>query len=533
MAINYGDKIPEGSDLSTVISYVDVLNTKVKELRNELAKRLEACNIDTSGAKRIEQLIALINNMTKLPAWSNNGIWINTQSPTFTIYDGVALVLNDYIYVLGGKYMSNTSPIVQNYNKRYSIENNKWENLTNVPYYTSQHVGGVLNNKIYIHGGNTGYTTISVLYEYDPSTDTWTQKTSGTSRQNHAAVVLDGSLYIMGGYYNGSRIKTMQAYNADTDTYTAKASMTNDREGLTANVVDGKIYAIGGTGSSSILANECYDPTTNTWSSMKNLPSTIINHASGVSGDKIILIDGYDSRYFLKNIFYYDTVSNKYYDDCTDDTMKLRNIITTTTKYGIFCLGGETDESTSVSRAMYYKTGKLRCLSEVGSSSSSGTTEAVYYIYNNGVYEHIDKTGEFIIDEQYPSVVNVFDTGNNICITLNPDVYYGPSTVRLRMSNLDTSKYDTIVVEYDVEHSTPYVNIIEDNCYISATTDTFFYDHGLGIDVGNHQEGLDGWTVGSTKPVELVINFEAKYLSDDNGYVQIILNKVYMTNNGL
>ena len=106
MAINYGDKIPENSDLSTVISYVGVLNNKVKELRDELANRLKACDIDTSSARRIEQLIALINNTTKLPAWTNNGVWVNAKNPSFTIYDGVALVLNDYIYIIGGKYIS-------------------------------------------------------------------------------------------------------------------------------------------------------------------------------------------------------------------------------------------------------------------------------------------------------------------------------------------------------------------------------------------------------------------------------------------
>lgn len=535
MAINYGDKIPENSDLSTVISYVGVLNNKVKELRDELANRLKACDIDTSSARRIEQLIALINNTTKLPAWTNNGVWINAKNPSFTIYDGVALVLNDYIYIIGGKYMSSSTPVVVNSNRRYSIENNTWENLGTVPYFVSQHTGGVLNNKIYIYGGNNGGETLGLLYEYDPSTNTWTQKTSGASRQNHATVVLDGLMYSMGGYNQSYKLKTMQAYSADTDTFSTKAAMVNDREGLTADIINGKIYAIGGIGNTSVLANECYDPVTNTWTSMKNLPSTIYNHGSGVSGDKIILIDGYDNRNFLTKVFYYDPINNNYYDECTDDTTKLRNIITTTTKYGIFCLGGETSESKSIGRAMYYKTGKLRCLSEYGSSSggsSSGPVEAIYYIYNNGVYEHADTTGEFIIDEQYPDTVNISNNDTDICITLNPDVLQGPSTARFRMSNLDTSKYDTLVVEYRVEHSTSYVNP-KSNCYISATTDTFFYNKNFGVGVGNHQVALDGWTVGSTKSVELVINFEVEYGSDYNGRVQIILNKVYLANNGL
>lgn len=34
MAINYGDKISEGSDLSTVISYIQLLNNKVKRIKN-------------------------------------------------------------------------------------------------------------------------------------------------------------------------------------------------------------------------------------------------------------------------------------------------------------------------------------------------------------------------------------------------------------------------------------------------------------------------------------------------------------------
>jgi hypothetical protein len=59
MAINYGDKISEGSDLSTVISYIQLLNNKVKELKTELNTILQNERVDTSEATRLEGLITL------------------------------------------------------------------------------------------------------------------------------------------------------------------------------------------------------------------------------------------------------------------------------------------------------------------------------------------------------------------------------------------------------------------------------------------------------------------------------------------
>lgn len=62
MSINYGDKIPDGSDLSTVISYFQVLNNKIKELKTDLNTILQNEGVDTSKATRLEELINLVES---------------------------------------------------------------------------------------------------------------------------------------------------------------------------------------------------------------------------------------------------------------------------------------------------------------------------------------------------------------------------------------------------------------------------------------------------------------------------------------
>src|SRR5438105_2714606 len=56
---------------------------------------------------------------------------------------------------------------------------------------------GVLNEVLYVHGGQTGTSTLSnALSIYDGMSNTWTTgPTTAVSRSSHAAAALNGKLY--------------------------------------------------------------------------------------------------------------------------------------------------------------------------------------------------------------------------------------------------------------------------------------------------------------------------------------------------
>ncbi|HET9400410.1 MAG TPA: kelch repeat-containing protein [Candidatus Acidoferrales bacterium] len=107
-----------------------------------------------------------------------------------------------------------------------------------------------LDGKVYVAGGQIGVTMLSVLFAYDPATDTWTAKSPmPTARGGAAAVAANGLLYVIGGCTDagcGGFVGTVEVYDPITDTWTPKASMPTPRRAFGVGVIGSVIYAVGG-----------------------------------------------------------------------------------------------------------------------------------------------------------------------------------------------------------------------------------------------------------------------------------------------
>jgi PKD repeat protein len=185
----------------------------------------------------------------------------------------------------------------------------------------------VVDGKIYAIGGGTHYGkgALGTVEEYDPETDTWSTKSEmPTPRQAPASSVVEGKIYVIGGgesptnsNYNGIECyATVEEYDPATDTWTEKSPMPTARWCHSTCEVSGRIYIIGGCGSdsypswnNSINTMEMYEPATDNWAHVSNLPRPMVNCGSAVIDGKIYIIGG-ELEGYAQRVDEYDPNTN-------------------------------------------------------------------------------------------------------------------------------------------------------------------------------------------------------------------------------
>lgn len=151
---------------------------------------------------------------------------------------------------------------------RYDPNTDTWTRLTDCP---NQHVlgaGGVVEGRFYVAGGedfgpDNPMQFSNKLDVYDPATDTWASLSPmPTGRHNVAGAVLDDKLYVIGGDDNSTVFDNVEAYDPVTDTWSIKAPLLEGRMRLGAGVVENdaghpRLLAVGGSnnGSESMLSS--------------------------------------------------------------------------------------------------------------------------------------------------------------------------------------------------------------------------------------------------------------------------------------
>jgi N-acetylneuraminic acid mutarotase len=111
---------------------------------------------------------------------------------------------------------------------RYNPATNIWVTKASAPPYHKNGVGGVINNKFYVVGGNKDFDPPTrALDVYDPVTNTWkTLAPLPTTLPGLTGTVLQGLLYADGSVpgQTGSGSRRMYAYNPTSNKWIAKAA---------------------------------------------------------------------------------------------------------------------------------------------------------------------------------------------------------------------------------------------------------------------------------------------------------------------
>ena len=184
----------------------------------------------------------------------------------------------------------------------------------------SDAVGFSIGNKGYI-GTGRNYYGYDIYYkdfwEYDPSTNTWTQKADfgGIARFGAVGFSIGNKAYIGTGYSSYSGFcGDFWEYNPSTNTWTRKADFGGEARAYAVGFSIGNKGYIG-TGYSS-YSGFCgdfweYDPSTNTWTQKADFGGGVRQSAVGFSiGIKGYIGTGYDGSGYFKDFWEYDPSTN-------------------------------------------------------------------------------------------------------------------------------------------------------------------------------------------------------------------------------
>jgi hypothetical protein len=188
-----------------------------------------------------------------------------------------------------------------------------WQNLSSMP--TPRHDFGFVecNNLLYAVGGYNA-DGLKTVEAYDPASDKWTTKASmPTARAYLVVASVSNKIYAIGGITGGdlnniTYLKETEEYDPATDTWTEKAPIPitatpfNSVLGnffMAGATINGKIYvAVGYTEGD--LPTYIYDPATDTWSTGKSI-SKFNNqpYYSTASNSALYILNGNDFLQYL------------------------------------------------------------------------------------------------------------------------------------------------------------------------------------------------------------------------------------------
>ncbi|TKJ33435.1 MAG: hypothetical protein CEE38_20760 [Planctomycetes bacterium B3_Pla] len=213
-----------------------------------------------------------------------------------------ASAVDGKIYAIGGRKTNGSS--ASSAVEQYDPATDTWTTKAPMPTARQWLSTSAVNGKIYAFGGSprTYQPAFSTVEEYDPATNTWTEKAPmSAARLVHSTSAVDGKIYVIGGFVRPGvwteelATSDVEEYDPATDTWTQKAPMPTVRGFLATSVVNGKIYAFGGAtaaGGTILSTVEEYDPTTDTWTTKASMPKARATFSSTSAVNGIIYVIG-------------------------------------------------------------------------------------------------------------------------------------------------------------------------------------------------------------------------------------------------
>ena len=224
-------------------------------------------------------------------------------------------------YIIGGN-ISSTPFTTTNDVWEYDPSSDSWTQKANFPTNIATASYFTINNVGYVVGGSTSAgNAVSTTRQYNASNDSWSTKASFPENGISGAFqfVLNNLGYVGTGARTGSNnASTVYSYNPETDSWIQAASYLGPQSiNMTAFAIDSFAYAGLGQNGSGAFFNQFYkyNPTNNTWGQVATFPgksrsaaiSFVLNGKAYVGGG-VSLLSGVP--YALGDFYEYDPSSN-------------------------------------------------------------------------------------------------------------------------------------------------------------------------------------------------------------------------------
>jgi N-acetylneuraminic acid mutarotase len=190
---------------------------------------------------------------------------------------------------------------------RYSVINNTWSPITNIPTPCWESSAATVAGMIYVIGGENAEGLVQV---YNPANDSWSSGAPvPTPVLQHTCVAANGKIYVMGGTANSITTDIVQIYDPALNTWSTGATMPGVRDQFAGMLgPDGKIYAVGGKNnygnnqSPFFATTFIYDPIGDSWTTGPNMPKGLGETEGCAIGNNIYVFGGADSSGNYSNV---------------------------------------------------------------------------------------------------------------------------------------------------------------------------------------------------------------------------------------
>jgi N-acetylneuraminic acid mutarotase len=216
----------------------------------------------------------------------------------------------------------------------YDIATNTWTHGgTAAPDATvarAQGAGGTALGRHYAIGGFTGPSVTAAVESFDPSTHTWSSRTSmSVARARLGGAGLNNKIYAIGGntgstlFDQETIVGANEVYDPGTNAWMTLAPLPTPVTGNSATIgYNGKIYVFGGLGAAGISnLVQIYEVATNTWTAGTPMPTPRFNAMAGMLNGQIVVFGGsVSSRYDANGlpVQYDPTQITEIYDPASD-----------------------------------------------------------------------------------------------------------------------------------------------------------------------------------------------------------------------
>jgi DNA-binding CsgD family transcriptional regulator len=133
-----------------------------------------------------------------------------------------------------------------------------------------------------------------------------------TARARFAQTVVNDAIYVIGGQTAAGPGSMVEIYYPDVDLWGRGAAKPTPVANVAAVAVDGLIFVPGGLRSSGALSDELeiYNPRLDAWAQAARLPLPLCSYAVAGWEDGFFLFGGWDGARYVDTVLYYDTATD-------------------------------------------------------------------------------------------------------------------------------------------------------------------------------------------------------------------------------